>query len=123
MSTTSSNGNTQRLRPLLRLRPLSDPARNEARTRAVDMMYERDELRRQYHDAIERALQAHGDGSGVPISGVVRSHFPENVKDELRAMARKLGEMSTESYLIWTKQARCTGATWRRYMAEHNLNL
>ena len=40
-----------------------------------------------YQSLIASALKAHGDGNGVAISGIYRSHFPEDVKDRLRFLA------------------------------------
>ena len=34
------------------------------------------------------SLERFGNGNGTPISGVVRDHFPDEVKDRLRSLAR-----------------------------------
>lgn len=40
-----------------------------------------------YQDLITAALKEYGNGDGVAISGIYRSHFPESVKDRLRFLA------------------------------------
>ena len=63
------------------------------------------------------ALQAHGDGDGVLISGVYREHFPVDVKDRLRALAHARTAAEDYSLAHWTYGARRTAATWRRRIA------
>lgn len=46
----------------------------------------------------QRAFANYGD-HGAQISGCVRDHFPETVKDELRALARKVTEESVSAML------------------------
>lgn len=46
----------------------------------------------------QRAFANYGD-HGAQISGCVRDHFPETVKDELRMLARKVTEESVDAML------------------------
>lgn len=46
----------------------------------------------------QRALANYGD-HGAQISGCVRDHFPEAVKDELRKLARMVTEASVDAML------------------------
>lgn len=40
-----------------------------------------------YGKLVDAAHAAHGEGDGRYISGIIRSHFPEGVKDRLRFLA------------------------------------
>lgn len=40
-----------------------------------------------YHDLVKKALATYGNGDGHDISGIIRSHFPDDVKDRLRFLA------------------------------------
>lgn len=66
-----------------------------------------------YHAAIRVAFREYGNGDGRDISGVVRDHFPEAVKTELRRMARLPAELVERSLSKWHAAGRHTH-TWRR---------
>lgn len=64
---------------------------------------------------LRRALKRYGDGDGVLISGVFRSHFPEEVKERLRQHARDKADYSDISHAHWRAAGRRTH-TWRNHV-------
>lgn len=51
-----------------------------------------------YHSMMaQNALRAYGS-HGPDISGCVRSHFPDHIKDDLRSYARRVTEYSEAGY-------------------------
>jgi hypothetical protein len=44
----------------------------------------------EYNNAIDSALDRYGNGNGVSISGIIRDHFPDGVKNRLRFLAHGL---------------------------------
>lgn len=58
------------------------------------------------HDRLAGDALARYGSQGPDISGAVRSHFPENVKDELRALARAVGAHSDIAYSVKPKRVR-----------------
>jgi len=58
------------------------------------------------------ALDQYGD-QGSPIAGVVRDHFPVDVKDRLRSLALEVGQLLDDSKDSW-KKARKHLRTWIR---------
>jgi hypothetical protein len=67
---------------------------------------------RAHRDLSEQALLVYGD-HGSPISGVVRDHFPEFVKNELRSLSLRVARLLDESRVSWSK-ARKHLRTWIR---------
>jgi len=47
-------------------------------------------MEEEYQYVIDAALKRYGDGNGRLISGVIRDHFPDNVKNRLRFLAHGL---------------------------------
>lgn len=68
----------------------------------------------QWRRQVETALQAFGDGSGVLISGIVRDHFPGEVKDRLRELAQRSTSLQDTAYAHW----RAAGKTMSTYRQE-----
>ena len=65
------------------------------------------------HSALAKlALEQYG-GQGSPISGVVRDHFPADVKDHLRSLALEVGQLLDDSKASW-KKSRKHLQTWIR---------
>lgn len=65
----------------------------------------------QYYDAsLRAALTQYGD-HGAHVSGAGRDHFPEEVKRELRALARRVTEASNTAWGY--KPSRVRNATMR----------
>jgi hypothetical protein len=52
---------------------------------------------RDWDALVSRNLAQHGD-HGSQISGICREHFPEDVKDELRALAAQVSGFSAQAY-------------------------
>ncbi len=52
---------------------------------------------RKHSNLTRNALEKYGD-HGPQISGVIRDHFPQHVKDELRRLARDVTEYSNAGY-------------------------
>ena len=67
---------------------------------------------RAHRDLAKLALSVYGD-HGSPISGVVRDHFPEFVKNELRSLSLSVARLLDESKVSWSK-ARKQLKTWIR---------
>lgn len=67
---------------------------------------------RMYASAVDRALSAYGD-HGSLVSGVVRAHFPDPVKDDLRTLARLATRYRDQSLAHWRAAGR-SARTWRR---------
>lgn len=61
----------------------------------------------------ETFIAAYGDGNGDQISGSVRDHFPTEVKDALREVARSVTKCLSDSREAWRRAGR-THATWMR---------
>jgi hypothetical protein len=68
-------------------------------------------LELQYNMAVSIALSKYGD-FGPLISGVVRDHFPDDVKKELRTLAWSITDATDSSYVAWRQSGRKTH-TWR----------
>lgn len=68
---------------------------------AVSAAYTSEHLRREYDRMVMAALDAHGDGTGVLISGIVRDHFPELVKATLRIFAHDGPQWADRSLAHW----------------------
>lgn len=66
-----------------------------------------------WQDAVYRALQQYGD-HGPLISGIYRDHFPAEVKDELRTLARLQTFAEDASVAHWIGGAGRRIETWRR---------
>ncbi len=66
---------------------------------------------RRHSAAAAEALAKYGD-HGAQISGCVRDHFPEDVKNELRNWARSVSVLSDAAYAA--RPARVRTATIRR---------
>jgi hypothetical protein len=60
---------------------------------------------RAHNELAGAALDTYGD-HGPLISGVVRDHFPEPIKDELRRLARLVSEWSDSAYAARPKRVR-----------------
>jgi hypothetical protein len=69
------------------------------------------QLERQYHCAVSIAESKYGD-FGPLISGVVRDHFPDETKNELRALCVAINDATDSSYVAWRQSGRKTH-TWR----------
>jgi hypothetical protein len=82
---------------------------------AVELFSESVKASREHSALAKRALEKYGD-HGSQISGIVREHFPENVKTQLRALARKVTEKSDAAYAIRPRGVRHT--TMRKLAAE-----
>lgn len=66
---------------------------------------------RQHNEEAAQALQRHGD-HGALISGCVRDHFPDDVKNHLRLLAFLVTEMSEAAYSLRPRGVRL--ATMRK---------
>lgn len=67
---------------------------------------------RAHSNLAKLAFKRYGE-QGSSIAGVVRDHFPKPMKDRLRTISRKVGELLSESLGDW----RCAGkhrATWMK---------
>ena len=60
---------------------------------------------RHYDKLAAQALEQYGS-HGAQISGCVREHFPEKVKDELRALARNINFYSDKAWTARPKHTR-----------------
>lgn len=74
-------------------------ARSLAHIAASRLMGERNSIMLQYDREATDALHAFGD-HGSLISGCVRDHFPEGIKDRLRHLARRITDCSDSFYLL-----------------------
>jgi hypothetical protein len=79
---------------------------------AVDYLAAASVTRDTYQAAINRAFAAYGDGDGVLISGVIRDHFPDPIKDSLRVLAHEISAHSDKSLAHWRASGRRV-QTWR----------
>lgn len=70
---------------------------------------------REHERKAGEALAAYGE-HGALISGCVRDHFPESVKDELRRLARRVSEESDAAWLA--RPARVRLSTMRKLSQE-----
>lgn len=68
------------------------------------------------------AAATYGNGNGILISGVYRDHFPDDVKDRLRALARAQTFAHGASLAHWVGGARRRVETWRRLRADGERN-
>ena len=66
---------------------------------------------RAYRRAVDSAIALYGD-RGPLIAGVVRDHFPEQVKDHLRQLAHGTSRQADISIAHWRASRRTTDA-WR----------
>lgn len=64
------------------------------------------------------ALRQHGDGDGVLIAGVIRDHFPPEVKEHLRGAAHTASDLRGISLAHWQAAGK-TPATWQREVAAY----
>jgi hypothetical protein len=55
---------------------------------AAEHFAEAARLSRAHVAAVQAAIRRYGEGNGQLISGVARDHFPDRVKNRLRALAR-----------------------------------
>jgi hypothetical protein len=67
-------------------------------------------LRTAYYDLVAQAESIYGD-HGQLISGVIRDHFPDTVKDTLRSLCRQISRESDRSLAHWYA-ARKAFHTW-----------
>jgi hypothetical protein len=59
------------------------------------------EMMKRWIRNVDLAMLTYGDGNGRLISGVVRDHFPEKVKDKLRALAHEGVEYGDAARAHW----------------------
>lgn len=69
--------------------------------------------RAEYGAAMQVARARFGDGDGILISGIGRSHFPASVKVILRRLAQAPGALADASLSDWRAAGRRLH-TWRR---------
>lgn len=67
-----------------------------------------------YYATVRDAEQTYGN-HGPLISGIVRDHFPEELKDTLRELCRRGNRERNRSYTHWRAAGRTVG-TWRRLL-------
>lgn len=72
------------------------------------------DLARMWREVLAIALRDHGEGDGVLISGVYRDHFPREVKDTLRDLARAETFAWDASLAHWIGGSGRRAETWRR---------
>lgn len=82
-----------------------DPERQYALSAVAELESARD-ARVRYDQLLDAAITAYGDGNGRLISGVYREHYPEPVKDQLRAYARRVSECTDRALGYWTRGRR-----------------
>lgn len=70
-------------------------------------------MSRGHRDLAALAEEQFGPGDGRFISGIVRSHFPDHIKDRLRGYAEMVGTYLDASLRSWRAAGR-TRATWIR---------
>lgn len=58
--------------------------------------------------AVDSALAEYGDGNGRLISGVVRDHFPEKVKNRLRLYAHSASKAGDVGHAHWAAAGKRT---------------
>lgn len=59
-----------------------------------------------WDNLIHHALITYGEGDYQDISGILRSHFPNDVKDELREHAHKIGYCTSVAADWWKRGGR-----------------
>lgn len=84
-----------------RLPEFADWDKTQHENTAVSKLRHAITLRLQYRRAVDDALSTYGDGNGVLISGVVRDHFPMDVKDNLRTLAHTSSDLGAQAYAHW----------------------
>lgn len=80
--------------------------KDEHETRATSQLRHSITLHGQWQRQAADALRAFGDGNGVYISGIIRDHFPEDVKTRLRELSHRSSELSTTAYAHWRASGR-----------------
>lgn len=65
----------------------------------VEFMRKACEASRKHSALAQHALAKYGS-AGCDISGCVRTHFPEEIKDQLRALARSVSEFSDSAWKL-----------------------
>ena len=83
-------------------------AQHEAKARAFAKRAEK--IEEDYFKASESALKKYGS-QGSLVSGAVRDHFPEGVKNRLRALAHGIGQLRAASVAHWEASGKRT--PWR----------
>lgn len=67
---------------------------------AYQAFRELSDTRKRYAENVSKALEQYGD-HGALVAGVIRDHFPHEVKEVLRHDAHKITELIDESRALW----------------------
>lgn len=81
---------------------------------AVANLRQARDLRARRHALLLAAIDAYGDVQGTPTSGCYNPGFPEDVKDELRYLARQIGQLHDASLRAWRASGR-RDVTWHAF--------
>ena len=86
---------------------------------SVTLLEHAKRLREWRSSAVKWAYACYGDGGSL-ISGIERNHFPERVKDDLRANARAIANTLDAAYSCW-KWSRRRADTFRALARQYRV--
>lgn len=89
----------------------------ECERRALSLLTGVELNRIRYAAATSRAFALFGDGDGRLIAGVLRDHFPDEMKRVLRTYARSIGDCGDWSALYWQAAGKRHSTWLPRYKA------